>query len=153
MNLVWATPAEAAELAQAHAGGFDAPWAEDAFEDLLDGDGVFAFLARDDDGAPAGMVLGRVAASEMEILTLAVAGSARRRGVAKALMTAALGAARQAGAQDAFLEVAVDNAAAVALYESLGYRRAGLRRGYYDRGPQGLADALVMRLDLAGQAP
>ena len=67
-------------------------------------------------------------------------------------MAAALGAARQAGACAAFLEVAVDNEGAAALYAGLGFRRAGVRRGYYDRGAAGLADALVLRLDLNAEA-
>ena len=37
---------------------------------------------------------------------------------------------------------------AIALYEGLGYRKTGLRKAYYNRGPQGFVDALVMRLDL-----
>jgi ribosomal-protein-alanine N-acetyltransferase len=151
MKLVWATPAEAPMLAAAHAGGFDEPWKEEDFEDLLEGDGVFGYLAADGD-EPLGMILCRVAAGEMEVLTLAVPASYRRKGVAKALMTAALGAARQAGAVAAFLEVAVDNAVAASLYAGLGFRRSGLRKNYYDRGPRGLADALVMRLDLGPDA-
>jgi len=84
----------------------------------------------------------------MEVLTIGVTPAARQQGVARALMTAALGAARQSGAEAAFLEVAEDNAPAAALYAGLGFRRAGVRRGYYDRGAEGRADALVMRLDL-----
>jgi ribosomal-protein-alanine N-acetyltransferase len=151
MRLIWATLSEAALLAQAHAGGFDEPWKEEDFEDLLEGDGVFGYLAADGQ-EPLGMILCRVAAGEMEVLTLAVPASYRRKGVAKALMAAALGAARQAGAGAAFLEVDVANAAAAGLYAGLGFRRAGLRKNYYDRGPQGFADALVMRLDLGSDA-
>lgn len=138
-------------MAQAHATAFDKSWREDEFEDLLEGEGIYGFLACDDE--PLGVILCRVAAGEMEVLTLGVPPDARRKGVAKALMTAALGTARQMGATEAFLEVAVDNDGAAALYEGLGYRRAGVRRDYYDRGPQGLADALVMRLDLTPEAP
>ena len=150
MRLLWATATEAAGMAQAHAGAFDEPWREEDFEDLLDGDGVFGFLAHEEDPPrePLGVILCRVAAGEMEVLTLGVTPAARRRGVAKALMAAALGAARQSGVEACFLEVAVDNDAAAALYAGLGFRRAGLRRNYYDRGAQGLVDALVMRLDL-----
>jgi ribosomal-protein-alanine N-acetyltransferase len=148
MKLTWATPKEAAAMAQAHAGAFDPPWREEDFEDLLDGQGVFGFLA--EDGAPLGVILCRVAADEMEVLTVGVTKAARRRGVGKALILAAIDAARQTGAKACFLEVAVDNPGAAALYAGLGFRRAGVRRGYYDRGPEGLIDALVMRLDLNG---
>jgi ribosomal-protein-alanine N-acetyltransferase len=88
----------------------------------------------------------------MEILTLGVVPGARRRGVARALLAAALPAACDLGAEEVFLEVAVDNEAAIALYAALGFRRAGLRRSYYDRGAAGFADALVMRLDLNAAA-
>jgi ribosomal-protein-alanine N-acetyltransferase len=151
LDIVWATPAEAAAMAQAHAGAFDEPWREEDFEDLLDGAGIYGFVARAE--APLGVILCRVAAEEMEVLTLGVAQDARRRGVARALMDAGLEAARRAGARACFLEVAVDNPAAVALYESLGFRRAGLRRRYYDRGGGALVDAHVMRRDLNAAAP
>jgi ribosomal-protein-alanine N-acetyltransferase len=147
VNLIWTTPADAPAMAEVHAQAFDGAWDAEAFCDLMDAVGVFGLLA----GSPpaAGVILCRVAAGEMEVLTIGVAPTARQRGVGKALMTAALGAARQAGAEAVFLEVAVDNAAAVALYAGLGFRRAGLRRGYYHRGAAGQADALVMRLDLS----
>lgn len=150
MKLAWATAEDAEGMAQAHATAFGESWRADEIEDLLEGQGVFGFLASDN--APLGMIMCRVAAKEMEVLTLAVTPDARRKGVAKALMAAALGAARQAGAREAFLEVAVDNGSAAALYAGLGFRRAGLRRNYYDRGPAGFTDALVMRLDLNDEA-
>jgi ribosomal-protein-alanine N-acetyltransferase len=85
----------------------------------------------------------------MEVLTVGVDPAARRCGLGKALVTAALGAAREAGTEACFLEVAADNDAAAALYAGLGFRRAGLRRAYYERGNDPRVDALVMRLDLA----
>jgi ribosomal-protein-alanine N-acetyltransferase len=150
VKVLWATPEEAPAMAQAHAAAFDPSWKEDEFEDLLDGEGIYGFVAKDRD--PVGVILCRVAADEMEVLTVGVAPKARRKGVAKALMAAGLAAARQAGAGACFLEVAVDNPAAIALYEALGFARAGLRRGYYDRGEAGLMDAVVMRLDLNASA-
>ena len=151
MNLAWATAADAEALAQVHATGFDRPWGAATFHQLFAGPGVFGFLAGGPE-RPQGLALCRVAGGEMEVLTIAVDPAARRGGVARALMTAALGSARQAGAEAAFLEVAVDNAPAAALYASLGFRREGVRRGYYDRGPAGRVDALVMRLDLTSAA-
>jgi ribosomal-protein-alanine N-acetyltransferase len=147
MSTLWrATPGDAATLAAVHAQAFAQPWGASAFDELLASDGVFALVAGQ---APSlGMILCRIAAGEMEVLTVGVTGAARRRGVASALMTAALGAARAARVEAVFLEVAVDNAGAVALYEGLGFRPAGVRPGYYQRGPDGRADALVMRLGL-----
>lgn len=142
MMLAWATADDAPALAHAHAQAFDPSWDADAFRSLLGGPGVFGLTA---DG---GLILCRVVFDEMEILTLGVAADARRQGIARTLVVAALAAAADAGAKAAFLEVADDNAPAASLYAGLGFRRAGLRRGYYDRGPAGRADALVMRLDL-----
>jgi ribosomal-protein-alanine N-acetyltransferase len=147
VKLTWTTPADAAAMAAVHAQAFEAPWDAKAFTELMDGAGVFGLMAGDE--ALLGVILCRVAAGEMEVLTVGVTPAARRRGVGKALVVAAVGAARRAGADTAFLEVAVDNPAAAALYASLGFRRAGVRRGYYDRGAAGRADALVMRLDLS----
>ena len=148
MKLAWTTPDDAQAMAAAHARAFDAPWDAQAFGELMQGPGVFGLIAGD--SAALGVILCRVVAGEMEVLTVGVTPEARRQGVARAMTTAALGAARQAGAEAAFLEVAVDNDAAAALYASLGFRRAGLRRGYYDRGRGARVDALVMRLDLDG---
>ena len=150
MSLSFATPGDAAILAAVHARAFPQPWGASEFEELLVSPGVFGLLQGE--AQAAGLVLCRLAAGEMEVLTLGVSGEARRSGIGRTLMLAALTAARQAGAHEAFLEVAVDNAPAVGLYEDLGFTRAGLRRAYYNRGPQGRVDALVMRLDLNAPA-
>jgi len=150
VKLSLATPEDAPAMASAHAQAFDSPWDEMDFEDLLDGDGIFGFVVQDED--PAGVLICRVAAGEAEILTVGVAGWARRKGVGQALMAAAIGTAQAMGAEAMFLEVDVANLGAVALYQRLGFTRAGLRKAYYDRGAAGRADALVMRLDLTPAA-
>lgn len=147
MTLSWATMAEADALAAVHAEGFDKPWSATNIAELFTGPGVFGFLATDA-ASPVGMILVRVAADDAEVLTIATAKPARRKGVARSLVQAAITAAREAGADAMFLEVAVDNAPAASLYAACGFRRIATRTGYYDRGPQGLVDALVMRLDL-----
>jgi [ribosomal protein S18]-alanine N-acetyltransferase len=53
------------------------------------------------------------------------------------------------GVRVLFLEVGVDNPAARALYAQAGFEEVGRRLGYYTR-PNGLADALVLRLLLNG---
>ena len=147
MNVIPATPDDAPAMAAVHAQAFDKPWDESNFEGLLDGEGIFGVLARAED--PVGVLICRTVAGEAEILTVGVAGWARRQGVGQALMVTAIAMARRAGAAQMFLEVDVANSGAVALYERLGFQRAGRRKAYYDRGVDGLADALEMRLDLA----
>jgi ribosomal-protein-alanine N-acetyltransferase len=153
MRLIRATGAHAPAMSAAHAVSFPAGWREDEFEDLLEGEGIYGFVALGEDDAPLGVVLCRVAADEMEVLTIGVVPAARGLGVARALMTAGLGAARAMGAQACFLEVAIDNIAAISLYERLDFHRAGRRVDYYDRGEAGMADAYVMRLDLSPAGP
>jgi ribosomal-protein-alanine N-acetyltransferase len=87
----------------------------------------------------------RTVADEAEILTVGVVPAARRRGIARRLLAALLGAARDRGAAVAYLEVRIDNEAARALYASEGFAEIGLRRGYYDGGR---VDAVVMSREL-----
>ena len=72
-----------------------------------------------------------------------VARAYRRRGAGTALMRAAEDWARGAGVRKLELHVFPHNAAAIALYEGLGYTREGFRRGHYRRGPL-FVDAILM---------
>jgi len=137
-------------LAALHAEAFSEPWSEAELAALLAGPGAFAIAAFAIDD-PVGFVLCRVAADEAEILTLAVAPARRRQGVATALVRGAAEAAARAGAHALFLEVAEDNAPALALYDREGFSGVGRRAGYYARGAQ-RADALVLRRDLNSSA-
>ncbi|WP_062298347.1 ribosomal protein S18-alanine N-acetyltransferase [Demequina maris] len=84
------------------------------------------------------------------LLNLAVAPEARGRGLGRALMDDFMAEARHEGAPDAWLEVAVDNEVALALYRAYGFEDVRVRRKYYQ--PEGL-DALVMRVQLNGYEP
>lgn len=148
MRLRGAWPHEAPAMAAVHGRAFAKGWSVEDIGRLTAGPGGFALIVEEDDETPLGFILCRAVAGEAEILTLAVEPAARRRGLGRALVDAAAGAARMAGAQALFLEVAHDNAPALALYEAAGFARAGLRRGYYDLGDGRAADAVVMRLDL-----
>ncbi len=146
MNLRPVTRADGAALAELHAAAFDEPWPADDILRFAEGRGGFA-LAVEDGGALVGFILCRLIAGEAEVLTLAVRPAARRRGIARALLEAALGLA-QPTAETMFLEVAADNPGAVALYEGAGFETVGRRAGYYGRAGGGSVDAIVMRRTL-----
>ena len=79
---------------------------------------------------------------QADVQTIAVAASARRRGIGAALLDALLAEARARGADEVFLEVRADNPGASALYASRGFARIAVRPAYYQ--PDGV-DAVVMR--------
>jgi ribosomal-protein-alanine N-acetyltransferase len=136
---------DAESLARLHATSFDDAWSALFMGALLVQPGVTALITPQQD--PVGFILIRIAADEAEILTLAVAPSARRGGFGLALLKAALGLMADQNVTRCFLEVAADNAAARALYERAGFSPCGRRAEYYARD-QARADALVMELRL-----
>jgi ribosomal-protein-alanine N-acetyltransferase len=121
-------------------------WAAEEFAQLLATPGCFGLLSIAD-GQPVGLALARVAADEAEILTLGVMPQARRRGRGSLLLSTLARRCRRRGAQSLFLDVAEDNLPARYLYERHGFTVVGRRDAYFDRGKQGRAAALIMRLD------
>jgi ribosomal-protein-alanine N-acetyltransferase len=68
------------------------------------------------------------------LYSIAVADAARGRGLGEALLAAAESAAQRHGARRMRLEVRQDNAAAIRLYERMGYRRFGAYTRFYEDG-------------------
>jgi ribosomal-protein-alanine N-acetyltransferase len=132
---------DAEALATIHATSFDPPWLAQDFAGFLGETGVGGLIGE------GGFILVRAGGGELEVLTLAVSPSNRRRGLARMLLEMALAKAARSGAEAAFLEVAVDNIAAIGLYQGAGFAQVGRRKGYYAR-TEGGADALVLRRDL-----
>ncbi len=130
-------------LAEVHATAFDRPWDAAAFASLLGQAGVVAL------GDADGFILIRTVLDEAEILTLAVRPEARRRGQGRVLVQAAARTARAMGAQRLHLEVAEDNAVAVALYAATGFEPSGRRPGYYAREGGPAVAALLLALNLS----
>lgn len=90
-----------------------------------------------------GYVVFWVVAGEMHLLNLAIHLAHRRRGIARALLTAALAQGRGHNVSVVWLEVRPSNAAALALYRSFGFQEVGRRARYYnDNGEDALIYAL-----------
>lgn len=135
----------AAVLSQLHIGCFaplpETPWSETAMRTILRMPGTQGYVAFDAGQIPCGMLIARDTGEACEILTVCVAPSARREGLARDLFAALR---RDTGPDSRLvLEVAVDNRGAIGLYESLGFREVGRRPAYYGGGGKRV-DALVL---------
>ena len=141
--LVRSDAARCAELEAVLFNGDD-PWPEVAFvRELAVGHNRYVG-ARVDDllvGYAGIARLGRTPPFEYEIHTIGVDPDYQGQGIGRRMMTALLDFAGHDGV--VFLEVRTDNEPAIALYESLGFVRVGLRKRYYRAG----ADAYTMKRD------
>jgi ribosomal-protein-alanine N-acetyltransferase len=97
-------------------------------------------------GRAAGFVLAQVAADEAEILSVGVAKSCQRADLGSRLVAELVCRLRSLCVRELFLEVATDNAAALACYRKLGFTAVGVRKSYYTRAVR--ADAVVLKLGL-----
>jgi len=121
--------------------GFSSPWSREMFvqeiAQLEISDSRVAVVGP----RVVGYVLWWYVADEIHIVNLAVDPAFRRRGIAKRLLDTAFDCGRNRRMQIATLEVRAGNAGAIALYESIDFRKVAIRRGYYaDNGE----DAIVM---------
>lgn len=114
------------------------PWSQAEFAGLLAQRAVFAR------GDRRAFALVRVAADEAELLSIATDPDHRRAGLAFAVMRDWRDEAARRGARRAFLEVAADNPAALALYRKCGFEICATRPRYYRRGAAPAVDALVL---------
>ncbi len=118
------------------------PWTAEEFADLLSQVGVTLV------GDAQSFILVRQILDEVEILTLATHPSVQRQGHASRNLSTLLRTAQANGAKIIFLEVASDNAAALALYESAGFAEFGSRSAYYARANGPAIDALILQKKL-----
>lgn len=106
------------------------------------------------DGPASGGLLGyagcRTGSDEAWVQTIGVAPSAQRRGIGARLLAELTDHATAQGCPRIGLEVASDNAAAIALYHRWGFTELGIRRGYYQHSGQ---DALVLMCPLPPSGP
>ena len=84
---------------------------------------------------------------EVHLLNITVAPAFQRQGWAPLMLEALAGWSRGLGAQWLWLEVRIGNERALKIYERNGFRRVGVRKGYYP-AHGGREDAIVMSLRL-----
>lgn len=118
---------------------FSEPWSEKSLEMLLANGAVgFAVEVNGEVAAYGGML---TVLDEGQITNVAVDPIHRRKGYGRKIVSALLDYAEKNGIVSVSLEVRESNEAAIALYESFGFCRRGLRKNFY-RDP--IESAIVM---------
>jgi [ribosomal protein S18]-alanine N-acetyltransferase len=140
------TRTDAARCAELESQLFDGddPWPARVFMAELEAKHNHYVAARADDklvGYGGISRLGRKKPYEYEIHTIGVDAAYQGQGIGRQVLTALL---EHADGGTIFLEVRTDNEAAIALYESVGFVRVGMRKRYYRASG---ADAYTMRRD------
>jgi [ribosomal protein S18]-alanine N-acetyltransferase len=139
---------DAAAIAALHGVSFRRGWSEQEVEGLLLDRHVIAHRAIMSVKL-AGFIMSRLVEDEAEILSVAVAGRRRGRGLARKLLNLHLRRLAGLGARAVFLEVDEHNDPAIRLYHRAGFSEVSRRANYYP-GPGGkAAAALVLRRDLS----
>lgn len=108
-------------------------------------EGEMAGWVAEENAGVGGFLTARRAASDLEILNFAVLADARRRGLGKSLLRAAVAWGRAFQAEKAFLEVRASNSPALRFYERHGFCLAGRRPRYYAAPVE---DALLLTADI-----
>lgn len=117
-------------------------WSAQDFLDEAAKEGGIVLAALDGDRI-IGAVVGFTASDTGEILTVATAPEYRRKGIAKALLSEFFSLIPDE-TETIALEVRQSNTAAIALYESFGFEKAGVRKRFY-RAPVEDADIMVKK--------
>lgn len=119
---------------------FTTPWSAKDFRDLLARD-YCMYLVALADGEIAGCCGLTNICQEGNIDNVVVAERFRNRGIAFAMLKELIAMGEEAGIRAFTLEVRVGNAAAIHLYEKLGFVSEGIRPGFYEKPTE---DASIM---------
>lgn len=118
-------------------------WSEKQLENIVD-DKNYKYVIALENGTLAG-VGGVICSSEdsAEIFTVAVSEEHRKKGIGKKIVSALIGFCVSKNAESVFLEVEDENDSAIMLYTRMGFKKLGVRKGFYHG-----KDALIMGLTL-----
>lgn len=134
MTIIQMTSAHVPQVAQLERVCFQDPWSERSIASELENPLSLWLVAMEEDRL-LGYVGSQTVLDETDMMNVAVDPTARRQGVARALIQALTAQLKQRGSRKLSLEVRASNLGAIRLYESLGFVRLGCRPGYY-RNPR-----------------
>ena len=135
------------QMAEIEKEAFDMPWTENMFiPEVNSANATYVVGTRGEEVICYGGF--HTVLDEAHITNIAVKSTSRGKGIGRFLFAPLLAKAKEAGAKLVTLEVKTTNTAAISLYESFGFKVAGVRKRYYNN----LYDAYVMWLDLEERA-
>ena len=100
------------------------------------------------DGEMAAFAITQVVLDEATLFNIAVDPAYQRRGLGRVLLEHVIDEVEKLGVVTLWLEVRASNVAAIALYESVGFNEATIRRNYYPT-TDGREDAIIMALPIS----
>lgn len=125
---------------------YEFPWSEGVFKDCLRAVNYVNWVCEAPDDVIVGYCILSVMAGESHIMNISVSPEFQRQGAARKMIEHAIEYSRPR-AEKIFLEVRPSNVGAISLYQKVGFREIGVRRGYYP-AKDGREDAIMFALDL-----
>lgn len=119
---------------------FSMPWSEQGFRSSLNSEDTL-YLVVDNEDQILGYCGFLQSFDEADITNVAVAPEMRNSGIGFAMLTELMQQGRARGIECYTLEVRAGNAAAIHLYEKLGFESVGIRKNFYDKPKE---DAVIM---------
>jgi [ribosomal protein S18]-alanine N-acetyltransferase len=127
---------------------YPTPWSRSMFaSELAKASSICLGAFEEETGMLLGYLIIARYVDAWHVMNIAVDPGCQRRGIATMLMEELFELTAQDGRRGYTLEVRVSNAGAIRLYERLGFRGRGVRRGYYTDNRE---DALIMWKDPVG---
>jgi [ribosomal protein S18]-alanine N-acetyltransferase len=123
---------------------YPTPWSRSMFASELAKPSSVCLGAFDETGRLVGYLIISRYVDAWHVMNVAVAPTHRRQGIASLLLNRLFELTAGRGRRGYTLEVRVSNTGAIRLYEELGFRPRGVRRGYYTDNRE---DALIMWKD------
>lgn len=133
------TPEDVPFISRLEEETFSMPWSPDSFLEMIGKEDARYYVAEQD-----GRILGGcgvlMIAGEGNITNVVIAPEARNQGIGTAMLRHLMAEGDREGLTAYTLEVRVSNAAAIHVYEKLGFVSAGIRPGFYEKPAE---DAII----------